>query len=148
MCGHIHQPANRIVKTEDGEVTYLNSGDWWRLTLEYNKSGGSAEEVAARENTEDEIMARAQDLFQELLVEFNIDRRLRLSGHRNGHHTRAIEFLPLLKGMAEVDVWVSGVRWTAHTMWRYRRFQGVGFSRAQGGIDWGIAPCLKPRTGA
>ncbi len=28
LCGHIHQPCNRIVKTQNGEVNYLNSGDW------------------------------------------------------------------------------------------------------------------------
>ncbi len=28
ICGHIHQPQKRIIKTKEGEVTYLNSGDW------------------------------------------------------------------------------------------------------------------------
>ncbi|MBC7382956.1 MAG: metallophosphoesterase family protein [Bacteroidia bacterium] len=28
ICGHIHQPAIRLVKTEKGNITYLNSGDW------------------------------------------------------------------------------------------------------------------------
>ncbi len=28
ICGHIHQPQKRIVKTKDGEVMYMNSGDW------------------------------------------------------------------------------------------------------------------------
>lgn len=28
VCGHIHQPQMRTVKTEKGEVVYLNSGDW------------------------------------------------------------------------------------------------------------------------
>lgn len=28
ICGHIHQPQKRIVTTKDGQVTYLNSGDW------------------------------------------------------------------------------------------------------------------------
>ncbi len=78
VCGHIHQPANRIVKTDDGEVTYLNSGDWVEncTALEYNQGEWRIhwqEEVAARENTEDEIMARStKDLFQELLVEFSM----------------------------------------------------------------------------
>lgn len=78
VCGHIHQPANRIVKTDDGEVTYLNSGDWVEncTALEYNQGEWRIhwqEEVAAPENTEDEIMARStKDLFQELLVEFSM----------------------------------------------------------------------------
>ncbi len=38
ICGHIHQPADRIETRENGSVHYLNSGDWienlsW---LEYN----------------------------------------------------------------------------------------------------------------
>jgi UDP-2,3-diacylglucosamine pyrophosphatase LpxH len=28
VCGHIHQPAKRLVKTDKGQVMYLNSGDW------------------------------------------------------------------------------------------------------------------------
>jgi len=28
ICGHIHQPQKRLVKTKKGECTYLNSGDW------------------------------------------------------------------------------------------------------------------------
>ncbi|MDA0729218.1 MAG: UDP-2,3-diacylglucosamine diphosphatase [Bacteroidetes bacterium] len=77
VCGHIHQPANRIVKTDDGEVTYLNSGDWVEncTALEYNQGEWRIhwqEEVAARENT-DEVKARStKDLFQELLVEFSM----------------------------------------------------------------------------
>ena len=38
ICGHIHQPEDRIASNEKGKVRYLNSGDWienlsW---LEYN----------------------------------------------------------------------------------------------------------------
>jgi len=38
LCGHIHQPAMRSVKTEKGETLYLNSGDWVEnlTALEYN----------------------------------------------------------------------------------------------------------------
>ena len=28
ICGHIHQPQKRIITTDEGTVTYLNSGDW------------------------------------------------------------------------------------------------------------------------
>lgn len=28
VCGHIHQPQYRFIKTAKGEVRYLNSGDW------------------------------------------------------------------------------------------------------------------------
>jgi UDP-2,3-diacylglucosamine pyrophosphatase LpxH len=38
ICGHIHQPQIREVKTAKGSVTYLNSGDWIEnlTALEYN----------------------------------------------------------------------------------------------------------------
>lgn len=37
ICGHIHQPQQREIKTEKGKVTYLNSGDWVEnlTSLEY-----------------------------------------------------------------------------------------------------------------
>lgn len=28
ICGHIHQPQKRIICNKNGQVTYLNSGDW------------------------------------------------------------------------------------------------------------------------
>lgn len=38
ICGHIHQPQKRVVQTEKGSVTYLNSGDWVEnlTALEYH----------------------------------------------------------------------------------------------------------------
>ncbi len=38
ICGHIHQPQKRIIETNKGSVTYLNSGDWIEnlTALEYN----------------------------------------------------------------------------------------------------------------
>lgn len=37
ICGHIHQPQDRIIKTEKGHIRYLNSGDWVEnlTSLEY-----------------------------------------------------------------------------------------------------------------
>ncbi|RYE53522.1 MAG: UDP-2,3-diacylglucosamine diphosphatase, partial [Sphingobacteriales bacterium] len=39
VCGHIHQPEIRVITTEKGSVTYLNSGDWVEslTALEYHK---------------------------------------------------------------------------------------------------------------
>ena len=39
VCGHIHQPELRSVHTKNGEVLYLNSGDWVEnlTALEYHK---------------------------------------------------------------------------------------------------------------
>ena len=38
ICGHVHKPQKRIFKNENGEVLYLNSGDWVEnlSALEYN----------------------------------------------------------------------------------------------------------------
>jgi UDP-2,3-diacylglucosamine pyrophosphatase LpxH len=40
ICGHIHQPCQKVVETEDGKVTYLNSGDWVEhcTALEYQQN--------------------------------------------------------------------------------------------------------------
>ena len=37
ICGHIHQPQQRVVTTDKGSATYLNSGDWIEnlTSLEY-----------------------------------------------------------------------------------------------------------------
>lgn len=39
ICGHIHQPQQRVIETEKGKVTYLNSGDWIEnlTALEYTQ---------------------------------------------------------------------------------------------------------------
>ena len=39
ICGHIHQPQQRVIETEKGSVIYLNSGDWIEnlTSLEYSK---------------------------------------------------------------------------------------------------------------
>lgn len=41
LCGHIHQPADRIISTGNRKVNYLNSGDWIEnlTSLEYNDNG-------------------------------------------------------------------------------------------------------------
>jgi len=39
ICGHIHQPQQRVIENDQGKVTYLNSGDWIEnlTSLEYQK---------------------------------------------------------------------------------------------------------------
>ncbi|MCU4176288.1 UDP-2,3-diacylglucosamine diphosphatase [Carboxylicivirga sp. N1Y90] len=38
ICGHIHWPEKKLIKTQNGEVSYLNSGDWVEnmTALEYH----------------------------------------------------------------------------------------------------------------
>ncbi|HEX6180261.1 MAG TPA: UDP-2,3-diacylglucosamine diphosphatase, partial [Chitinophagaceae bacterium] len=40
ICGHIHQPQKRIISNKNGQVIYLNSGDWIEhlTALEYSKN--------------------------------------------------------------------------------------------------------------
>lgn len=42
ICGHVHQPVIRTVRSAKGEVTYLNSGDWidHMSALEYQEESG------------------------------------------------------------------------------------------------------------
>ena len=39
ICGHVHQPQKKLVQTSQGQVTYLNSGDWVEnlTSLEYSQ---------------------------------------------------------------------------------------------------------------
>lgn len=41
VCGHIHHPEIKKIKTEKGEVTYLNSGDWIENLSALEFDGGS-----------------------------------------------------------------------------------------------------------
>lgn len=43
VCGHIHYPEMKVIKTEKGEVMYLNSGDWVEnlTSLEFDGSNWS-----------------------------------------------------------------------------------------------------------
>lgn len=38
VCGHIHQPSQRVIENAKGQTTYLNSGDWIEnlTSLEYH----------------------------------------------------------------------------------------------------------------
>lgn len=82
ICGHIHQPEIRKIKTDKGEVTYLNSGDWienltaleyhkgkWKLYsyLEDKKVIDHLEDI-----TEETFVLEKAELFQSLLEEFRI----------------------------------------------------------------------------
>ena len=77
VCGHIHQPADRMVVTSEGSVRYLNSGDWvenctaleyhcgtWRLHKQVDAPTGPQAAKSAVRST--------QELFQEMLAEMNV----------------------------------------------------------------------------
>lgn len=84
VCGHIHQPEIRKIKTLNGEVDYLNSGDWVEnlTALEYHDGEWKLykykeDAIAQREhNTEEEsdVHLNNTQLFEQLLEEFNLSK--------------------------------------------------------------------------
>jgi UDP-2,3-diacylglucosamine pyrophosphatase LpxH len=79
VCGHIHQPAIKEIHSENGSVTYLNSGDWIEnlTALEYNEGKWTlyhhAEETEeAIEEEELQVKLPAMDLLYQSIV--NIDK--------------------------------------------------------------------------
>lgn len=81
VCGHIHQPELRQISNNDGSVTYLNSGDWIEnlTALEYNRGAWSLYNFKEDLDVlvldeEDELEQTNIQLFQSLMVEFNLKR--------------------------------------------------------------------------
>jgi UDP-2,3-diacylglucosamine pyrophosphatase LpxH len=81
ICGHIHKPEIRHISNEDGEVTYLNSGDWVEnmTALEYNDGkwllySYTEDSVLARsgDDDEDEEIMDISVLYSKLLEEFQL----------------------------------------------------------------------------
>lgn len=81
VCGHIHQPQMRKIKTDEGSVMYLNSGDWienltaleyhrgkWKL---YQYSQDTAMNVNAIEVVDPVEVLEKNELFERLMEEFN-----------------------------------------------------------------------------
>ena len=68
VCGHIHQPAIKEIRTEKGQTTYLNSGDWIEnmTALEYNEGAWSLyqykEEFGENTQEEDELTVKLPDM--------------------------------------------------------------------------------------
>lgn len=76
VCGHIHQPEKRTISTDDGEVLYLNSGDWIEnlTALEYNDHTWSifkydAKQFAKEEEVEYGQLSDGEDLQSKLDVQ-------------------------------------------------------------------------------
>jgi UDP-2,3-diacylglucosamine pyrophosphatase LpxH len=57
ICGHIHQPQIKEVKTDKGTVTYMNSGDWIEnlTSLEYNQGKWEIFQYEEKEITKADI---------------------------------------------------------------------------------------------
>ncbi len=77
VCGHIHQPEIREVKTNDGAITYLNSGDWIEnlTSLEFNDNEWSIykyDENDFVKSDELENDPSTTELFDNMLATFNL----------------------------------------------------------------------------
>lgn len=80
VCGHIHQPEIREIRTEKGAITYLNPGDWIEnlTALEYNEGKWSLykynedEFAKSVQLDEKENKLNNTELFESLMKEFNL----------------------------------------------------------------------------
>jgi len=72
VCGHIHQPEHRTISTEDGKVTYLNSGDWVEnlTALEYTNKAWNIFKYDPKDFESDEVeegaLSDSEDLHSKL----------------------------------------------------------------------------------
>ena len=72
VCGHIHQPEMRTITTEEGEVTYLNSGDWVEnlTALEYYDKSWKIFKYDQKDFEKDEVeegvLSDSEDLHSKL----------------------------------------------------------------------------------
>lgn len=78
VCGHIHQPEIRNIKTGKGEVLYLNSGDWVEnlTALEYHKGRWSVYKYLPGEHidSDDPDLLDSEDLKSKLNVKLMFER--------------------------------------------------------------------------
>ena len=82
LCGHIHQPEIKTIKTDKGQVEYLNSGDWIEnlTALEYVNNEWSIykynpkdfEDINNIETEDEELMMNDNELFKKMLSDFLI----------------------------------------------------------------------------
>lgn len=83
ICGHIHQPEIKHIKTEVGAVTYLNSGDWVENLTALEYFDGKWHLFSFKDNllleddtdtdTEEEEVLETKVLFQNMMKEFQTD---------------------------------------------------------------------------
>jgi len=79
VCGHIHHPQMKTIKTDKGQVEYLNSGDWIEnlTALEYHKGEWSlynfSEDLKAQAievNKKNSIVLNTDEIFTDMVNEF------------------------------------------------------------------------------
>ena len=75
ICGHIHHAEKKIIKKEQGEVMYLNSGDWVEslTSLEYHNGQWDIhhfKDFSFISNDEEELKEELLDLQQQMNIGF------------------------------------------------------------------------------
>ncbi len=78
VCGHIHQPNIKHVKTKSKEVIYLNSGDWIEnlTALEYKDGKWNLyrhEEIDSEDTEQNDIDKNYKEIRADLINEFQIN---------------------------------------------------------------------------
>ena len=81
ICGHIHHPEIKDVKTANGQVTYMNSGDWienltaleytdskWSIYNYFNDPVAQAIDVSKKKGTKES----AKTMMASLMLELNM----------------------------------------------------------------------------
>jgi UDP-2,3-diacylglucosamine pyrophosphatase LpxH len=81
ICGHIHQPQDRIIETTKGSIRYLNSGDWIEnlTALEYVNGQWSVYHFDENDFADEMVKTDEEELdtsklFDNLLQELNMKR--------------------------------------------------------------------------
>ncbi len=81
LCGHIHHPEMKTIKTEKGQVEYLNSGDWIEnlTALEYVNNEWTLFHYDEKDFEHDEheeedslMMLSDKEIFNQMLGDFKI----------------------------------------------------------------------------
>jgi UDP-2,3-diacylglucosamine pyrophosphatase LpxH len=80
LCGHIHHPEMKTIKTQNGQVEYLNSGDWIEnlTALEYNNKSWSLykynpdefKATTQNENDDELVLMENEQIFNQMLGNF------------------------------------------------------------------------------
>ena len=80
ICGHIHRPTIREIKTNNGKTTYLNSGDWIEnlTALEYNNKNWTVFQYENRlfkkEKIDESEYKNSKQLFDEMVADFELEK--------------------------------------------------------------------------
>jgi UDP-2,3-diacylglucosamine pyrophosphatase LpxH len=86
ICGHIHQPEMKRIENSEGNVMYLNSGDWIEnlTTLEYHNKVWKLyhydedllinKDLKKEDEEDEEVVLETKALFHNLIKEFQFNK--------------------------------------------------------------------------